>query len=159
MSGDTTPGADSPDKARRDQGGRFQRGRSGNPSGKPPGTRNKTLVLLDKIGEESAEAVVRAIIESALAGDTKAGALLLERIWPARRGRPITLNLPAIRTAADVTAAMSAVSAAVSDGELSAEEGQSIAALFEAQRRAIETVELEARLAALEQKLNQGDTR
>jgi len=39
----------------------------------------------------------------------------------------------------------------VATGELSPEEGAAVAAILEVQRRAVETVELERRLAALEQ--------
>jgi hypothetical protein len=43
------------------------------------------------------------------------------------------------------------VAQAVAGGDLSPEEGQAVGAIIEAQRRALETVELERRIAALEQ--------
>ena len=45
-----------------------------------------------------------------------------------------------------------AVAEHVAAGELSPEEGAAVAGILEAQRRAVETVEMEARITALEQK-------
>ena len=67
-----------------------------------------------------------------------------------RRGRPVTLDLPALTNAADLAAALGSVVNAVASGELSPEEGQAVAAILEGQRRALETVDLEQRLSALE---------
>ena len=44
-----------------------------------------------------------------------------------------------------------AVADAVGTGEITPDEGQAVASILEAKRRAIETVDLEARLSALEQ--------
>ena len=60
------------------------------------------------------------------------------------------LALPPVAAAADIPPALAAVIAAVADGELSPEEGQALGAMLELQRRAVETMELEQRLAALE---------
>ena len=46
--------------------------------------------------------------------------------------------------------ALGSIAAAVARGDLTVEEGQAIAAMLETQRKAIETVELERRIAALE---------
>jgi hypothetical protein len=40
--------------------GRFKKGQSGNPAGKPRDARNAALVALDKIGEAAAADIVRA---------------------------------------------------------------------------------------------------
>jgi hypothetical protein len=77
--------------------------------------------------------------------------LVLSRIWPVRKGRPVSLDLPAIKTAADVVAAVGLVADAVGAGTITPDEGQAISAVLETKRRAIETVELEARVAALEE--------
>ena len=54
-----------------------------------------------------------------------------------------------------MSAAFDAVLQAVAGGELTPEEGASITTVLEARRKAIETVELEARIAALETRVNQ----
>src|SRR4051794_28413388 len=91
------------------QGGRFERGQSGNPQGRPAGSRNKASILLDKIADDEAEAIQRRVIDAAKAGDLKAAELLLARIWPPRRGRTVRLGLPSIRVAEGVSEAMAAV--------------------------------------------------
>ena len=58
-------------------------------------------------------------------------------------------DLPEMRTPANLAAAAGAVALAVARGELSPEEGAAVATVLEAQRRAIETVELDQRIAAL----------
>ena len=91
---------------------------------------------------------------AAKGGDLGAAGILLSRVWPARKGRPVTLSLPALRTAPDLVLALGAVAGAVGSGELSPEEGQAVAAVLEGVRRAIETTELAERLAAIEGRLN-----
>jgi hypothetical protein len=106
--------------------------------------------LLDALGEGRAEEIILAMAERAAQGDVPAAALILDRVWPQRKGRPTPLSLPDVYTAQDTTAALGAVVAAVADGTLTPEEAQSVAAVLEAQRKAIETMELERRIAALE---------
>jgi len=77
----------------------------------------------------------------------------LDRVAPPRRGRPVALALPDVRSPTGVTDALAAVVAAMSSGMISAEEATAIVAVIESQRRAIETEELEARLLAIEEHL------
>ena len=70
---------------------------------------------------------------------------------PAPLARSIEIELPDMSTAAGVKAALLAVTNAASTGQVSPAEAQSLAALIEAQRKAIETEELVVRIAALEQ--------
>jgi Family of unknown function (DUF5681) len=145
-----------PETAGRDQAGRFKKGSSGNPSGRPRGTRNAALHAMEAIGVEGAEALLSTVMQAALAGDMHAAGLLLRRLWPERRGRPLRLDLPAVATAADLPAAYDRLLRAVAAGEASPEEAQAVAALFEGQRRAIETMALEQRIAALEARSAEG---
>ncbi len=131
--------------------GRFQPGNPGGP-GRREGSRNKATALLDKMAEDDANDIGRKVIDAAKAGDMRAAELVLSRIWPARKGgRPIAIELPKIQTAADVVKALGSLADAVAGGELTPDEGAAVAAIFETKRRAIETVELEGRVAALEQ--------
>ena len=131
-------------------GGRWQPGQSGNPAGKPKGARHAALIALDAIGAENAQDVLASVVAAAKAGDMRAADILLRRLWPERKGRPVALDLPKLCSAADLASALGAVAGAVASGELSPEEGQAVAAILEVQRRAIETAELETRIAVLE---------
>jgi phage terminase small subunit len=75
---------------------------------------------------------------------------LAKRAWPERKGRPVRFEMPPIKTPGDVVAALASVAQAVSVGDLTPDEAAAIAGVLEVQRRAVETVELEARIAALE---------
>jgi hypothetical protein len=80
-----------------------------------------------------------------------AAKLVLERIVPVRKGRPVNLTLPPVKTAADVVEALGATVQAMADGEVTPDEAATIAGVLEAKRKAIETADLEVRIVRLEQ--------
>lgn len=132
---------------------RFKPGQSGNPAGRRAGTRSKALLALDALAEGEADAIARAMIEKAKDGDTTAGRMLLERIWPVRKGRGIPFSLPAVTKADELPEAIGEITRQVAEGDLSPDEGVAIVSLLEAHRKAIETSELATRVAALEERL------
>lgn len=134
----------------------WPKGVSGNPAGRPRGSRHEALKALDAIGTEGATEVMRSVVKAAREGDMRAAEILLRRLWPERKGRPVALDLPEPNNAAGVAEALAAITRAVAAGELSPEEGQAVAGILETQRRAIETVELESRIAALEARNGEG---
>jgi hypothetical protein len=138
----------------RDQAGRFTKGRSGNLAGKPRGARDRATLAAEALLGVEAKALTRKAIELALKGDVQALRICLDRILPTRRGRPVQVPLPEINAASDVTAALSAVMAAISRGELTTDEAGGIATVVEAARKSIELVEIAARVAALEARRN-----
>jgi hypothetical protein len=107
-----------------------------------------TEVLLD--GE--AERLTRMAVDKALAGDRLALRLCLERILPPRRDRPIAFDLPEIATVGDAVKASSAVLAACAAGALTPGEAGVVMGLTKSHVRTLETVEIEARLTALERR-------
>lgn len=131
--------------------GRFAPGNNANPAGRPRGSRNKAIQALDALGREAAEELVKSVIDSAKDGDMQAARIILDRIWPSRRGAPVSLDLPSIKTAADVQAAMAAVAEAVAGGQITPDEGEAFCKLVEANRKAIETADLAERIERLEQ--------
>ena len=141
-----------PDNAGRMQGGQFAPGCSGNPAGMKLGTRHRTSRLVQRMMSGDAEAVVKAVVAAAKDGDMTAARLVLDRIAPPCRGRPVRLNLPPIVSAADLVRALAAVADAMARGVLSAEEAQAAAAVLEHHRKAVETLDLERRITALEGK-------
>jgi hypothetical protein len=74
----------------------FQLGQLGNPKGRPKGCRHRATVAAEALLDGEAEGLTRKAIELALAGDTTALRLCLERILPARKDRPIRLQIPQI---------------------------------------------------------------
>src|SRR5205807_7630466 len=132
----------------RDRRGRFPKGRSGNPAGRPPGCRdhvNRAARLL-----LAGEALTRKAVELALTGDPAALRLCLERIVGTYRERAVEFTMPAIRNAADPAGAMAAVADAAAQGAVTPREAMQFGHVIEAYVRAVEATEFERRLRALE---------
>jgi hypothetical protein len=134
----------------KDSGARFKPGKSGNPNGRPSGSRSKVLAALDALGEGEAEAIVMALVGKAKEGDAIAARTILDRVWPARKGARVRFDLPTVTSAEELPGAVAAVTRQVADGEISPDEGTAIVALLEAHRKAIETSDLATRVTALE---------
>lgn len=141
---------DADNTARKQRGKPFEQGESGNPSGRPRGSRNKTTLAVQSLLEGEAEEIGRKAIELAKQGDMTAIRLILERVLPPRKDAPVTFDIPRAGTPEEVSAAMDALIQAVASGELTPGEGQSIAALLEEQRKCLETTLLSKRLDALQ---------
>jgi hypothetical protein len=142
--------SDPGDEAPKPRGRPFEPGQSGNPNGRPKGSRNKAAVLAEELLDGEAEALLRKLIEKALAGDSGALRLCLDRMVPQRRGHLVTFAMPKIESAQDACAAAAAVLAACANGELSTAEAAEFVGLIDAHARMLEKAELETRLAALE---------
>jgi Family of unknown function (DUF5681) len=128
----------------------FQPGRSGNPNGRPPGSRNRSRLALEALLDGEAEGLTRKAIELAKAGDITALRLCLDRIYPARKDTPVSFELPKLETAADAVKAMAAIMAAVASGDLAPAEANELGKLVDTFTRAIEAHELDTRLRRLE---------
>jgi hypothetical protein len=63
----------------------------------------------------------------------------------------VLLDLPPIAGTHDIVLALAVVTNADAIGELTPDEGAAVAGVLEAQRRAVETIDLERRLTLLEQ--------
>ena len=119
--------------------------------GKPKGARHAVTKAVEALLEGEAQEITRKVAEAAKGGDLTACRLILERILPPAKDRPIALDdMPDVTGAEDVTAAMSYLIAATADGTLTPSEAAAMAGLLEQQRRAIELHDIEQRLAALE---------
>jgi hypothetical protein len=133
------------------QTGRFQKGQSGNPSGRPRGARNSATLAAEALLDGEAEALTRKAIEMALGGDTVALRLCLERIYPPRKDRPVTFALPPITSARDAADISAAVAAAVSNGDITLSEAAEVAKLIDAYVRAYTAAELDDSMARVGQ--------
>src|SRR4051812_34793825 len=128
------------DNAAGKQRGRpFPKGQSGNPSGKAVGTRNGTTLAVERMLEGEAAGITRTCIDMAKDGDSVALRLVMERIAPVRRGRPVQFELPVIDKASDLASALGGILHATAAGALTPDEAVTIAHVLEMKRRAIET--------------------
>jgi len=130
--------------------GHFVKGQSGNPAGRGVGCRNKATQIAEALLDGDVEALTRKAVSLALDGDPSAMRLCFDRIIAPRRARPVHLDLPPIAEAADVTAAMAAVTAAVVGGIITPAEGAEVAKVVDTYVRAIEASDFDRRLRVLE---------
>jgi hypothetical protein len=117
----------------------------------PRGTRHRATMLAEKLMEDDAENIVRAVVSAAKAGDPTAMRLCIERLIPVRKGRSVVFDLPPVKTAADIAGAVGELARAMAAGELTTDEASAAASVIEMHRRAIETTEIELRLQKLEE--------
>jgi hypothetical protein len=108
--------------------------------------------MAERMMQDDAQDVVRSVVSAAKNGDMVAARLVLDRVLPARRGRPLRLALPPVTTPADLSAAVAVLVAEVAAGHITSEEAASVGALLGLQGKVLELTEIEARLHALEQK-------
>jgi len=134
----------------------FKPGQSGNPKGRPQGSKHKATIAAQELLDGEGEALTRKCIELAKGGNVAALRLCLERLIPARKDRPINLRLPKVEGVADLPKVLEAILKAVASGVITPGEGQSLAAVLEAYRKGVELTDLEVRLAALEEQTGHG---
>jgi hypothetical protein len=145
----------SPAKTGGKQATQFKPGRSGNPNGRPAGSRHKTSLAVDALLDGEAEAITRKAIEMAKAGDGPAIRLCMDRIAPPRKDRHVPFALPKLETALDAKVAAAAIVQAVAEGDLTPSEAAELSRLVENFTRILEATDFQARLEALERKTNQ----
>lgn len=78
----------------------------GNP-GRPPGSKNKITQIVEKLAEGQAEKLVQKTLELAQAGDVSCLKMVLDRLWPARKGQPVKVVMPPINTSEDARTTVS----------------------------------------------------
>jgi hypothetical protein len=108
--------------------------------------------MAESLMEEDVTDIVTAVVKAAKKGSLPAARLILDRIAPVRRGRPLQLELPEAETAEGVSAAVAKLIGLMSEGEVSPDEAATIAGVLEIRRRVIEMQNIDRRLSALEGK-------
>jgi hypothetical protein len=128
----------------------FLKGNPGGP-GRPKGSRPKATVAAENLMLQALDSVILAVVKKAQEGDIPASRIIIDRLVPVRATK-IEFPLPPTKTAADVAVALGMVTQAVGTGELAPDDALKVASILETQRKAIETVELEARIAEIEKR-------
>jgi hypothetical protein len=124
--------------------GLYRRGQSGNPKGRPRGSKNRAFragmraasALLD--GE--AERIARKAIALALDGDPVSVRFCLGRVLGVRRGQPVELAMPAVAAPRDLTEAVAAVTGALAEGRITPDEALACAQMLDGLPRILAAV-------------------
>lgn len=139
------------------ENGRFKKGKSGNPRGKPKGARHKASMMAEMLFENEIAAVCHQVIDQAREGNIQAAKIILDRLLPPRKDRPINFKLPFIQNAADALKASRLICHAVGNGEITPLEGESLSKIVEIQAKNIELFEFGLRLEAIEKHFGQNE--
>lgn len=122
---------------------------SPNPAGRPPGLTPQSKLVQKML--ENADGILDAVIAKAVEGDSASASLILARIVPALKSQG-----QAVQFAFDATAPVSeqaeAILTAISVGSVSPDVGRQILEAVNALSQIRATEQLEARIAALEEK-------
>jgi hypothetical protein len=128
----------------------------GNP-GRPPGARNKATQAIEQLAEGHAESLGKKVMELALGGDVACLRMMLDRVCPIRKGRPINVDMPPIKCSRDLFAAIAAIWTAIGHGHLTADEAAALCVVVDRSIQAIQLHDVVARVATLEEKRDKRD--
>jgi hypothetical protein len=119
----------------------FVKGESGNPAGRPPGSRNTKTLLREAMLDAEGDDITRQLIAKALEGNCTALRLCAERVLPRGVNRPIAFELPWVDSAEAARQAVGAVIGAMSRAELAPREGDEMLRVLERGAKIIATAE------------------
>ncbi len=122
----------------------FKKGQSGNPAGRPKGSRDKRLSLM--LSNE--KRLQRKLVRMALHGDIRAMQIIADRLWPRLRPEAVPIFIKAKTT--DLADTGRSVIAAAMAGEITADVLRDLVSALYGQGKIVELTELEQRLQALE---------
>ena len=125
----------------RDAVGRWQKGVSGNPVGRPRGSKNRATLLAQALLEATSDILTQKAIEKALTGDSVSLRFILARILAPRRTPPVEFDLPPLHTQQDLALGMAAIGKAVAEGEITPAEAVDLSRFIESASRTIEARE------------------
>ena len=129
--------------------GRWKKGESGNPAGRPKGIVDKRASLRKQF-ESEGRAVIERVIAEALDGDMQAAKLVIERLAPPIKSRSEPVEIPALEAAETLADKAQAIVIAVARGECPPDIGSTLISAVGACSKILEIDELERRLTALE---------
>ena len=122
----------------------------GNP-GRPPGSKNKITQMVEQLVEGQAEQLVQKVLDLAQAGDVSCLRMMLDRLWPPRKGQPVNVVMPPINTSQDVFPAIASIWTAIREGRLTPDEASALSIVIDRSIQAIELHDIAKRIASLEE--------
>ena len=128
----------------------WQPGQSGNPKGRPIGSRNKKNVIAEEFEKDGSE-VARVVMNAALEGDMQAANMVLQRLSPPLRARAEKVTFE-LTPDAPLHEQANQVLASVAEGAIDPETGKMLIDCIQSVAGIRAVDELEARLIALEEK-------
>jgi hypothetical protein len=128
---------------------RFSKGQSGNPMGKPKGAKDKRTALRTLLLPH-AEDLVKKAVDLALAGDTTALRICIDRIIPMMKAKDSGVRIGKLE--GSLTDQGRTVLTAMSEGSITPDEASTLMQAIGVQARIIAVDELEQRVSAIEER-------
>jgi len=128
-------------------GNKFKPGESGNPDGRPIGSKDKRTQYRE-LFEPHADALIQKVINLALDGDTTCLKMCIDRLVSPFRAKNATITLDDIE--GTLTEKGEKIINAMGKGKISPSDTSSMLSALAAQARIIEIEELEKRISDLE---------
>jgi hypothetical protein len=127
-------------------------GESGNPKGRPKGSRNRASVIAEEF-EKEGSAVAQVVIQAAKNGDIHAANLVLQRLAPPLKARSERVRFP-IDTTKPLAEQAAQVLQAIADGDIDPDSGRAVIDCICSFASVRELDELSNRLNALEDSIS-----
>ena len=128
----------------------FKPGVSGNPAGRPKGSKNNSTRLREKL-ERELPSILRKLTALAIEGDTAAAKLILDRALPPLRAEAAVVRVPGVQGASLAERAGDVLGAIV-EGRLPPDTGAMILSALASTAKALEVADLMRRIDLLEAK-------
>ena len=110
----------------------FPPGESGNPTGRPKGTKNLNKLLMEKL-EDRADEIIETLIARALKGDHGAMKIISDRVMPVQKGTLVDFELPERLPdgSMDMVKVQESLLEAVASGKVSPHDAANISVIFD----------------------------
>ncbi|MBN9089035.1 MAG: hypothetical protein J0J01_19175 [Reyranella sp.] len=132
----------------RQSNGRFAKGHPGGP-GRPRNPVSTTAIELDRVGSEVAHELMSATIERARRGNLRATELVLQRVWPVRRHRPIELEPPSGDGLRNLLGEHATLAQAMMNGDITPQDAQATVRVFKALQEQMRRADYQAETVGL----------
>lgn len=129
---------------------KFKKGQSGNPAGRPKGSKDRRSEYRELFKSAAPELVEKAI-QLALGGDVVALRMCIDRIAPVARENPVSpVLLPSLDSAESVCMAHNQITQKLASGELLPSEASVLSSLLDKSMKLVELLNLEKRIEKME---------
>ena len=126
----------------------FEKGKSGNPKGRPSG--KTAAAQLRKAIEEEASDIIKILVKQAKSGNIQAAKVLLDRTVPSLKSQALPVSIPIGETLPEIG---SNVVAATMGGSIPPDIGAALITALSNQSKLVEMEEMCQRLARIEKQL------
>jgi hypothetical protein len=106
--------------------------------------------MAEQLLDGQAEHLMQKLVELAQAGNVAALRMALDRVCPPRKGQPVDIVMPPIKSPEDLFPAIASIWTAIREGHLTPDEASALSVVVDRSIQAIQLEDHAKRIAALE---------